>query len=260
MVLRYLVSNHQLADFSQPISTLYSSPTVSLPGSASVLDAMQVMSLQGLGALGVTRTRDGSNSSSGSSVTSSPDPFDVILGNSELLSVVTCRDCASLVVPSEGKRVLGMMLEDMVKGLQVSEIAGQARGEERFPVHTVTSESTLLHASHLILATFSSRVFVRTVSASPPVSPLYPPSPSSSFSDLREVLYEGLPGLPPPPTTQLSSNQVVSISDILASLAKSYRLKAHIRTTADQTGVRRRRFSTLEPSENLGFESWRWAK
>lgn len=258
MLLRHLVTQHCLVDLNHPVSTLAASPAISLSGSASVLDAMQVMSIQGLGALGVLRARNGSDSS-GSSVTSSPDPFDLVLSQ-ELLSVVTCRDCASLVVPSEGKKVLGMTLEDLVKGLQVSELAGQARGEERFPVHTITSDTSILHASHLILATASSRIFVRTVASSPPISPLYPPSPSRSFTDLREVLYEGMPGLPPPPPSQLSSNQVVAITDILGFLVRSHALKAHVERSEEQPLARRRRFSTLEPSENLGFESWRWTK
>ena len=271
-LLQFLVSQHNIPDLSLPIVHpslgLALSAVVSLHGGASVLDAMQVMSLQGLGALGVTsgHNRSGSNSSgSSASINSSPDPFDSI-GINELCSVITARDCTALVVPSEGKQVLGKSLAQIVKGLQVQESAGRIRGEERFPVHTITPDASLLHTCHLILATSSSRVFVRqpSVPSSPPISPLEAPSPTMSMSDLREALNESLPGLPAPPSTQLSTNQIISISDVLASLAKRYHLKPHIsavQTDFDPASLgRKRRLSTLEMSENLGLESWRWAR
>lgn len=88
-------------------------PLVSLPSSASILDAMQVMSLNGLSALGV--------------VTGNPE------GElSSLIGVVTVADCSKLVVPSEGKQVLGMGLGDMCKNVLVDH-HGRERGEERVP-------------------------------------------------------------------------------------------------------------------------------
>ena len=145
-------------------------PFVSLPGTASVLNAMQVMSGQGMCALGVlsgpgsSSSRDrheGSGSSTGSAsgsassskspsqtiLTASPllapslspgmdvvsSPLDSVANTGELLSVVTARDCTTLVVPSEGKQVLGMGLQQMVKNMQVVEHAGKSWGEERVP-------------------------------------------------------------------------------------------------------------------------------
>lgn len=154
---------------SSPAITFPLHPLVSLPGTASVLDAMQVMSLNGLSALGVlsgsgsARSRRESSGSSASStgsfvarrdstshlpVTSSPmlmplspsveapsplESSDSAPGGGGLFSIVTAQDCARLVVPSEGKQVLGMGLEQMVKGMQYVEEAGRERGEERVP-------------------------------------------------------------------------------------------------------------------------------
>lgn len=91
-------------------------PLVSLPASSSVLDAMQVMSLNGLSALGVvtgTGEREGELCA--------------------LTGVVTTADCARLVVPSEGKQALGMGLGDMCKNVLVGHPEGRDRGEERVP-------------------------------------------------------------------------------------------------------------------------------
>ncbi|ORY23044.1 hypothetical protein BCR39DRAFT_365497 [Naematelia encephala] len=243
-------------------------PLVSLPSTASVLDAMQVMSLEGLSALGVlsgpgsssSRHRRTSSTSSGSSsgglvaksasqtaLTASPlllpnaspvvetNPFEGGAAMNDLVSVVTARECATLVVPSEGKRVLGMGLGEMSKCVQVVEEGGRDRGEERVPVQTITQHTTLLHASLLILATSSSRVFLRpSFSISPPLSPVPslststtspPASPSISSLSLSDTyLSPATPrtGLPAPPPVQLSPHYVVSIVDILSCLARAW--------------------------------------
>ena len=159
--------------FSLPVTSQSLSlplhPLVSLPSTASVLDAMQVMSVQGLSGLGVLsgfgnvrRESSGSSGSSGStavgtqvspllmqtfspSLDGGPSSSELGGGSGELVSIVTARDCAILVVPSEGKQVLGMGLGEVVKGMQVVEHAGQDRGEERMPGEA--SSMTLLTRS-----------------------------------------------------------------------------------------------------------------
>lgn len=176
-VIEHLVSldgSSQPIIFKLPITSSAASfplhPLISLSGTASVLDAMQVMSMNGLSALGVlsgpgslrdakaSRRQSSSGSSSSSSgaimfrssssgaIITSPlvspaqemlnSPFDALgtgMGMGELKSVVTVKQCTRVVVPSEGKQVLGMGLEDMVKMAQYVEEAGQDRGEERVP-------------------------------------------------------------------------------------------------------------------------------
>ena len=344
MLLEYLLElpAHRIPSvFHLPVSSrildLSLPPFISLPGSASVLDAMQVMDLHGLGAIGVLarhrggavslRRRSGSSSSdssAGSASTSSPlfvgrasetlSPDNCASATSspgELASVVTTRECNSLVIPSEGKQVLGMGLEELVKQIQILDPAGRARGEDRVPgmstwsalisqlsVNTVTSSTTLLRASHLLLATSVSRVFCRSseVDVSPPTSPVpslsmsvaSPPSSPSvsslSLTELRTALpLASISGLPPPPQTQLSTYQVISVLDILSSLAKVHHsgllppppplVDSALETASpsddpsfwslDPAGMgKRRRLSTLmiQQDENVpvGFESWRW--
>jgi hypothetical protein len=65
-----------------------------------------------------------------------PSPLDAggsAAKDGDLVSVATVKDCARVVVPSEGKQALGMGLEQMVKVLQYGEEAGAERGEERVP-------------------------------------------------------------------------------------------------------------------------------
>nr|XP_019042260.1 hypothetical protein I302_08861 [Kwoniella bestiolae CBS 10118]OCF21190.1 hypothetical protein I302_08861 [Kwoniella bestiolae CBS 10118] len=189
-------------------------PLISVPTSSSVLDAMQIMRRHGLRVLGILgearRTASGDDSS----------PLLIPADESKgvLVSVVRAKDCAKIVVPSEGKRALTMSLTDLVKLVESEETAGRERGEERMPseseriessadglVHTLPPSTTLVYACHLILATSSSRVFVRNdFGPSPVVSPSTEPS-----------------SLPVPPA-QLSPHCVLSIVDVFKCLTAVY--------------------------------------
>ncbi|EIW69478.1 hypothetical protein TREMEDRAFT_62339 [Tremella mesenterica DSM 1558] len=316
MILKYLTSSQTPSILNLPVSSsslhLALQPLISLPGTASVLDAMQVMSLNGLAALGVLsgsgngntrRDSFSSNPSSGgisrsSSISLSTSPMLVPASPEhlspidsgcpgDLLSVISVEDCTRLVIPSEGKKVLGMGLEQLVKKIQVKENAGLERGEDKVPVHTISFSATLLHTSHLILATASSRVFIPNVTT-PPLSPsptfsatFSSPisSPSLSTLSLSDSRFVPFPGLPIPPPTQLSAHYVVSTVDILSCLARAYNtqfapadlldMNKQVNHVGDQTWnldptsvARRRRASSStssSPAEGA-FESWRWAR
>jgi len=170
--------------FLSPSLDIPLNPLISLYAQGSILDAMQVMSLNNLSALGVlgesaTRHRRSSSSSSSSRhvrVGSSssfkppsrsgsqvfnispsilpvspglelPSPFDS--GGGELMSIITAEGCGRLVVPSQGREALGMGLGEATKSLQVIEHAGQARGEERVPGMSLLF-SSLLFSSNLL--------------------------------------------------------------------------------------------------------------
>lgn len=132
-------------------------------------------------------------------------------------------------------------------------------------VHTITPSMTLLHAANLILATSSSRVFMRTPpAASPPLSPVSAADQSPIPSPPTDA---GSLGLPAPPSTQLSPQYVISIVDILSCLARYSQAKLgpldlsdaqdSWEMSPDSISKRRRRASST--SAFAGFETWRWA-
>ena len=132
-------------------------------------------------------------------------------------------------------------------------------------VHTVSLGTSLLYASKLILATSSSRIFVRRDNplSTPPLSPVpslstSQSSPLSSPSLTSLSLNDtSLPGLPPAPSPQLSPHFVLSVVDILGSLAAAHHLGAD-----PARGLARRRrassFTIKEPNAQPGLASWRW--
>ncbi|KAK8869792.1 hypothetical protein IAR55_000360 [Kwoniella newhampshirensis] len=119
---------------------------------------MQVMSVHGHRALGVLAERGPYSgrfrrtSSSGSDT--SPQNTSPLLApadaSDELVSIVRSRECAALVIPSEGKQVLAMALEDMVKSTQVREESGRDRGEERMPGLPAPAQTML--SPHCVLS------------------------------------------------------------------------------------------------------------
>nr|XP_019001984.1 uncharacterized protein I203_05120 [Kwoniella mangroviensis CBS 8507]OCF65445.1 hypothetical protein I203_05120 [Kwoniella mangroviensis CBS 8507] len=176
-------------------------PLISIPTSSSVLGAMQVMCQHGLRVLGVLdETRRTALTNESSPLLAPADE-----GKGGLISIVRVMDCARIVVPSEGKQALTLSLADLIKLVESEEAAGKERGEERMPIHTLPPTTTLIYACHLILATSSSRVFVRTDSApSPLLSPTTEP-----------------PILPMSPA-QLSPHCVLSIVDVFRCLVAVY--------------------------------------
>ncbi|WVQ70046.1 uncharacterized protein L199_008270 [Kwoniella botswanensis] len=175
---------------------------------------MQVMCQYGLRVLGVLdETRRTALTNDSSPLLAPADE-----GEGGLVSVVRVKDCARIVIPSEGKQALTLSLADLIKLVESEEAAGKERGEERMPsecifqlyhadppVHTLPPTTTLIYACHLILATSSSRVFVRTDS-----------TPSPLLSPTTE------PSILPIPPAQLSPHCVLSIVDVFRCLVAVY--------------------------------------
>nr|XP_019013562.1 uncharacterized protein I206_01632 [Kwoniella pini CBS 10737]OCF52343.1 hypothetical protein I206_01632 [Kwoniella pini CBS 10737] len=102
---------------------------ISISSSATIVEAMQAMNRYGLRVLGVlAEVKDQTLGSDTSPVLSPVDEEE-----SSLVSVVRGRDCARMVVPSEGKQALTMSLAELIKLVEEDEIAGKERGEERMP-------------------------------------------------------------------------------------------------------------------------------
>jgi len=157
----------------------------------------------------------------------------------------------------------------------------------------ITPHTSILRASHLILAVSSSRVFLPTqnntfgMSPSPSLSyttsTLSPSISALSLSDpapSQQAVGTGSgtgTGLPDPPATRLSPHSVISISDILASVVKAYLPDESAQTAQNQanwlglggtpppepvTGsvMPEPRAVPSDRGGGLGIESWRWAK
>ncbi|WWC61098.1 uncharacterized protein I303_103676 [Kwoniella dejecticola CBS 10117] len=130
---------------------------------------MQAMNRHGLRVLGVLAEAKQRSSGSDNSPIMSPVDED----DNTLISVVRGKDCARLVVPSEGKQALALSLAELIKIVEGDEPAGMQRGEERMP------------------ATASSRVFIRTSSPAPPNSKeCYSPHSVLSIVDVFKCLVQ----------------------------------------------------------------------
>ncbi|KAG8770363.1 cell separation during budding [Ceratobasidium sp. 428] len=110
-------------------------PIVSASPDSTVLDAMTLMSQEGVSSIAV---------------------FDPDVG--VLMSAVTVTDIGQLVIPSESKSVLAMKLAAFVS--EIKNPHGMADGEDRYPVYSVLPTSTLGYTIEKLIATKVHRVFV----------------------------------------------------------------------------------------------------
>jgi len=135
------------AVLAQPLPALGigSRAVVSCLSSDAVLDAMKLMSEQGVSSAAVVDDDTG-----------------------DLLSAVTVTDIARLVAPSQSKKILSMNLGQFVALIKAP--AGSQDGEDRYPVFSVSPSATLSHVIQKFLATNSHRAFI-TEDPSEPASP-----------------------------------------------------------------------------------------
>ncbi|KZS87274.1 hypothetical protein SISNIDRAFT_419820 [Sistotremastrum niveocremeum HHB9708] len=114
---------------------LYTNHVVSLPADSVLLDAMKILSEQGLSSVAIVNPLDG-----------------------YLLSAVSVTDIGKIVVPSQSKAILTVPLGDFIK--QIKEPAGADDGVDRYPVYAVGLSSSLMFAMQKLVATNAHRVFV----------------------------------------------------------------------------------------------------
>ncbi|KAF8591291.1 CBS-domain-containing protein, partial [Ramaria rubella] len=108
---------------------------ISCISSETVLDAMKLMSEQGLSSLAVTDAESG-----------------------DLLSAVSVTDVARLVAPSQSKKILSMPLGQFIALIKAP--GGSQDGVDRYPVFSVSSNATLSLVMQKLLATNTHRVFI----------------------------------------------------------------------------------------------------
>ncbi|KIY64720.1 hypothetical protein CYLTODRAFT_401531 [Cylindrobasidium torrendii FP15055 ss-10] len=108
---------------------------ISASSKSTVLDAMRLMSEEGVGSVAV-----------------------IDENTQALLSAVSVTDIGRIVVPSENKHILSIPLQQFIT---LSRKAyGETDGAESFPVYTVCATSSLLYTMQKLLATNSHRMFV----------------------------------------------------------------------------------------------------
>ncbi|CAE6389609.1 unnamed protein product [Rhizoctonia solani] len=147
-LVKYFASNHDTITNSPVITQIISTPLlelgvitpppiVSASPDSTVLDAMTLMSREGVSSIAVL------------------DPGPDI---GVLVSAVTVTDIGQLVIPSESKSVLSMKLSAFVS--EIKNPHGMVNGEDLYPVYSVLPTSTFGYTIEKLIATKVHRVFV----------------------------------------------------------------------------------------------------
>ncbi|KAF9225923.1 hypothetical protein BS17DRAFT_777880 [Gyrodon lividus] len=141
---------NSLYALSLPSLHMYSS-VVATSSTAQVLDAMRLMSEQGVSSVAV---------------------IDEELGT--LLSAVSVTDVGKIVVPSQSNHILSTPVHQFIA--QIKEPDGSTDGIDKYPIYVVFPTSTLSYTIQKLLATASHRLFVTDndfpLSSSPSISNL----------------------------------------------------------------------------------------
>ncbi|KAH8108773.1 hypothetical protein DFH11DRAFT_1747479 [Phellopilus nigrolimitatus] len=129
---------NQLHSLALPSLSLRSA-VVYCTASAPVLDAMRLMSEQGVSSVAVVEDNPSAMATT-------------------LLSAISVTDIGKIVVPSQSKYVLQTPLQQFVA--QIKEPDGSMDGADRYPVYSVSAASSLRYTIEKILATNAHRVFI----------------------------------------------------------------------------------------------------
>ncbi|KAF5389635.1 hypothetical protein D9757_004157 [Collybiopsis confluens] len=159
--LRVFLSNpiNSFSD-SLPSLNLFTSVVATL-STASVLEAMRLMSEEGVSSIAVLEEEGGT-----------------------LLSAVSVTDIGKIVVPSQSNQILSMTLQQFIS--MIKEQDGSTDGVDRYPVYSILPMSTMLYTMQKILATNAHRVFVTQESSGS--SPLLSPMSSGNLTGLVSVV------------------------------------------------------------------------
>ncbi|OCB86585.1 hypothetical protein A7U60_g6262 [Sanghuangporus baumii] len=205
---------------------------VSCAASARVLDAMALMSEEGVSSVAV--------------VEDSPASGVASPGQMTLLSAISVTDIGKIVVRSESNHILQMPLQQFVA--QIKEPDGSTDGEDRYPgtswISIVSARSTLRYVIEKILATNAHRVFVTEDMHSGGSSPVAPASPTSAVTTTSQA-----------PLNGVLLRGVVSVVDVLALFAQlaglpdvdPARMQRHRRFSSASSGSGSMRSPQLKP-------------
>ncbi|KIL63189.1 hypothetical protein M378DRAFT_187141 [Amanita muscaria Koide BX008] len=137
-------SSNPLSSFALPSLNLHSA-VVSATSDAKLLDAMKLMSDEGVSSIAV---------------------LDEETGN--LLSAVSVTDIGRVVVPSENNQILNIPLHHFISLIKAP--YGSTDGVEKYPVYSVYPNNALSYTIEKLLATNAHRVFVTHEPISSPPS------------------------------------------------------------------------------------------
>lgn len=137
-------SSNLLSSFALPSLNLHSA-VVSATSNAKLLDAMKLMSDEGVSSIAV---------------------LDEETGN--LLSAVSVTDIGRVVVPSENNQILNIPLHHFISLIKAP--YGSTDGVEKYPVYSVYPNNALSYTIEKLLATNAHRVFVTHEPISSPPS------------------------------------------------------------------------------------------
>lgn len=123
----------------EPVSALElgSKQVTSCLSTETVLDAMKIMSEQGLSSIAILDDKSG-----------------------DLMSTITVTDIARIVAPSQSKKILTTSLGQFIRLIKAPD--GSLDGVDKYPVYGVLPDSTLSHVIQKLLATNAQRVFIIT--------------------------------------------------------------------------------------------------
>lgn len=132
---------------SLPSLHIYTS-VVAASSSSSLLDAMKLMSEEGVSSIAILDEESGA-----------------------LLSAVSVTDIGKVVVPSQSNQILGTPLHQIISLIKAPH--GSTDGADRYPVYSVIPSSNLQYTIEKLLATNAHRLFVTREStlSSPVLSP-----------------------------------------------------------------------------------------
>ncbi|KAJ2933050.1 hypothetical protein H1R20_g4039, partial [Candolleomyces eurysporus] len=143
-----------------PSLDIYTSVVAAL-STASVLDAMKLMSEEGVSSVAVIDEESGA-----------------------LLSAVSVTDIGKVVVPSQSNQILGAPLHQFISLVKAKD--GRTDGADRYPVYSCTPSSTLQYAIEKLLATNAHRLFVTRESTLS--SPVLAPSAQGNLCGIVSVV------------------------------------------------------------------------
>ncbi|GLB42246.1 putative protein with domain in cystathionine beta-synthase and other proteins [Lyophyllum shimeji] len=224
--LQNFLSN-SLHSLSLPSLDLYSA-VVSANASSTVLDAMKLMSEEGVSSVAVIDDEAGA-----------------------LLSAVSVTDIGKIVVPSQSKQILSTALHQFIS--RIKEPDGSTDGVDKYPVYSVSPSSTFLYTMQKLLATNAHRVFITTESR--PSSPAVSSTSYGSLSGVVSIVdilsvFARLANISDIDPTRMQRHRRASSTSSLSSLSSTSERDLFLRSlsrSSSRTGVRRSSSVILPP-------------